>query len=87
MSGIRQWAVNSKQATAKFKLGHHRAATVHSHFLEGWYDMRDLGAVLDQEEPLPPSSARCSSVAGSSARRVMRRRGDPAKYFEISVSC
>jgi hypothetical protein len=22
-------------------------------FLEGWFDMRDLGAVLDNEEPLP----------------------------------
>jgi hypothetical protein len=23
------------------------------HFLEGWFDMRDLGAVLDHEEHLP----------------------------------
>jgi hypothetical protein len=46
---IRQWAVDSKQATAKFKLGQ----GVQFHFLEGWFDMRDLGAVLDHEEPLP----------------------------------
>jgi hypothetical protein len=26
---------------------------VQFHFLEGWFDMRDLGAVVDQEEPLP----------------------------------
>jgi hypothetical protein len=39
----------SKQATAKFKLGQ----GVQFHFLEGWFDMRDLGAVLDHEEPLP----------------------------------
>jgi hypothetical protein len=24
-----------------------QAATVQLHFLEGWFDMRDLGAVLD----------------------------------------
>jgi hypothetical protein len=43
---IRQWAVDSKQANA---LGQ----GVQFHFLEGWFDMRDLGAVLDHEEPLP----------------------------------
>jgi hypothetical protein len=49
MSGIRQRAVDSKQATAKFKL----CQGVQFHFLEGRFDMRDLGAVLDHEEPCP----------------------------------
>jgi len=48
----------------------HRAATVHSHLFEGWFDMRGLGAVLDHKEPLPiPHAIKCSSVAGSSAQR------------------
>jgi hypothetical protein len=35
----------------------------------GWFDMRDLGAVLEHE-PLPIRQAiKCNSVAGSSARR------------------
>jgi hypothetical protein len=48
---IRQWAVDSKQAIAKFKLGR----GVQFHFLENRFDTRDLRAVLDHEEPLPPS--------------------------------
>jgi hypothetical protein len=43
---IRQRAVDSKQATALGQRGQF-------HFLEGWFDMRNLGAVLDHEEPLP----------------------------------
>jgi hypothetical protein len=37
----------------------------------GWFDIRDLGAVLDHEEsPCPaPHAIHCTSVAGSSARR------------------
>jgi hypothetical protein len=31
----------------------HRAATVHSHLFERWFDMRDPGTVLDHKEPLP----------------------------------
>jgi hypothetical protein len=35
----------------------------------GWFDMRDLGAVLDHEEPLPNlRKIKHSSVAGSSAQ-------------------
>ena len=30
----------------------HRAALVQFYFLEGWFDIRDLGAVLEHEEPL-----------------------------------
>jgi hypothetical protein len=38
--------------------------------LKGWFDMRDLSAVLAHEEPLPIRHAiQCSGVAGSSARR------------------
>ena len=29
------------------------AADMNSDAFEGWFDMRDLGAVLDHEEPLP----------------------------------
>jgi hypothetical protein len=36
---------------------------------EGWYDMRDLRAVLDHEEPPAPSgkrsSARCCRIIGA----------------------
>jgi hypothetical protein len=31
----------------------HRATAIWFHFLEDWLDMRDLGAVLDHEEPCP----------------------------------
>jgi hypothetical protein len=30
----------------------HRAASVQFYFLESWFDIRDLGAVLEHEEPL-----------------------------------
>jgi hypothetical protein len=42
----------------------------------GYFDMRDLGAVLDHEEPLPPSGMRSSAVASQDHQRsvVMRRR-------------
>jgi hypothetical protein len=33
----------------------HWAEQVQFHFLENRFDTRDLGAVLDHEEPLPPS--------------------------------
>ena len=46
---IREWAVDSQQATAKFKMGQ----GVQFHFLEGCFDMRDLGAVFAHEGPLP----------------------------------
>jgi hypothetical protein len=31
----------------------------------GWYDMRDLGAVLDHEEPLPHPAGRISCSDGA----------------------
>jgi hypothetical protein len=31
--------------------------------LKGWFDMRNLGGVLDHEEPLPQSGMRSSAVA------------------------
>jgi hypothetical protein len=31
----------------------HRVVTIQLHILEGWFGKRDLGAVLDHEEPLP----------------------------------
>jgi hypothetical protein len=36
----------------------HRAATVHSHLFEGWFDMSDLDAVLDHKEP--PAHPACT---------------------------
>ena len=36
------------------------------HFLEDWFDMRDLGAVLDREEPLPHPAGRPRLDGGSS---------------------
>ena len=46
--------------------------------------MRDLSAVLDHEEPLPPSGTRSSAVASQDHQRSvpMRRRNDiaPAKF-------
>jgi hypothetical protein len=40
------------------------------HFPESWLDMRDLGAVLDYEEPCPIQlTIKCRSVAGSSGQR------------------
>jgi hypothetical protein len=56
---LRQWAVDSKQANA---LGQ----GVQFHFLEGWFDMRDLGAVLDHEKLLPIGMR---SIAPAKARR------------------
>jgi hypothetical protein len=39
-------------------------------FCGGWFDIRDLGAILDHEGPCPIRHAiKCSSVAGSSAQR------------------
>jgi hypothetical protein len=46
--------VNHLCARSRILFRHaHRAATVHSHLFEGWFDMRDLGAVLDHKEPCP----------------------------------
>jgi len=43
-------------------------AAIHGsfHFLEDWFDMRDLGAVLDREEPLPHPAGRPRLDGGSS---------------------
>jgi hypothetical protein len=62
---IRQWAVDSKQATAKFKIGQ----GVQFHFLEGWFDMPDLGAVFDHQEPLLQSRMRSIAVASQDHQR------------------
>jgi hypothetical protein len=36
---------------------------MNSDAFEGWFDMRDLGAVLDHEEPPAQSGMRSSAVA------------------------
>jgi hypothetical protein len=59
------------------------------HFPESWLDMRDLGAVLDYEEPCPIQlTIKCRSVAGSSAQRRQasaRREGDLRCQFEATT--
>jgi hypothetical protein len=56
-----------------------------------WFDMRDLGAVLDHEEsPCPaPHAIHCSSVAGSSARRrqVSARRDESISLAKFMKPC
>ena len=44
--------------------------------LKGWFDMRNLGGVLDHEEPPAPSGMRSSAVASQDQRGVVRRRCD-----------
>ena len=49
-------------------------ASVHPHFLECRFDVRDLGAVLDDEEPSAPSGMRSSAVASLDHRRSVAMR-------------
>jgi hypothetical protein len=70
---IRQWAVDPKQATAKFKMGQ----GVQFHFLEGRFDMRDLRAVLDHGRAPAPSPA---IATGCYWREVPRFSVVPASH-------
>jgi len=70
---IRRWAVDAKQATAKFKLGQ----GVRFHFLEGRFDMRDLRAVLDHGRAPAPSPA---IATGCYWREVPRFSVVPASH-------
>ena len=47
----------------------HRRTAVWFHFVEDWFDMRDLGAVLDHEEPLPPSRIRSDAITSVEINR------------------
>jgi hypothetical protein len=52
-----------------------------------WFDMRDLGAVLDQEEPLPPYSMRSNVVVSQVHQRgVVRRRRDEPRTLRLRSS-
>jgi len=55
----------------------HGAASVHPHFLEFRFDVRDLGAVLDHEEPPTPSGERAVVSQDHQRSVVMRRRNEP----------
>jgi hypothetical protein len=50
---------------------------VQFHFLEGCIDMRDLGAVVDHEEPPAPSGERAIASQDHQHSVVMRRRNEP----------
>jgi hypothetical protein len=57
------------------------------HFPESWLDMRDLGAVLDYEEPCPIQlTIKCRSVAGSSGqRRQASAQSDEDIWSQLSL--
>jgi hypothetical protein len=50
-----KWQYEAAIAQLCTALRCHRAEQVQFHFLENRFDTRDLGAVLDHEDSLPPS--------------------------------
>jgi hypothetical protein len=57
------------------------------HFLESWFDLRDLGMVLDHEESPAPSRMRSIAVASQDHRRsIVRRRRDERGTFRLRSS-
>jgi hypothetical protein len=59
----------------------------HPHFLECRFNMRDLGAVLDHGEPLPPSGMRSGAVASQDQQRtIVGRRRDERGPCRLSSS-
>lgn len=63
-----------------------RAAIHSSHFLEGWLNMRDLGAVPDHEEPLPHLSGIKHIPSPDHQRSVIRRRRNETRTLRLRSS-